>query len=75
MSITDDSYVGVMLEQIRDEIRAVHEEVAGIRDKVDNQPTRDEFDELRQDAHVLKAAVADLSHDVKVTKARASIEW
>lgn len=48
MSDTNDSYISVVLEQIRDEIRAVHEEVAGIRDKVDNQPTRDEFVELKQ---------------------------
>lgn len=62
-------YISVMLEQIRDEIRAVYEEVAGIRDTVNSQTTRDKFDELKQDTHVLKAAMADVSHDMKAIKA------
>ena len=49
---------------MRDEFRAVHEEVAGIRAKVDELPRREEFDELRQDVKVIKAAVIDLSHQV-----------
>ena len=68
----DDNYTGHMLEQILDEIKAVHELVAG-------QPTRVEFNELvrnvdglKQDVSVIKVAVADLSQDMKVVKAGVS---
>ncbi len=72
MSNTNDNYMAVLLEQIRDEVRSVHEAVV-------DAPTRGEFIELRhdvaelkQDTHVLKAAVADLSQDLKVIKAAVS---
>jgi len=68
----DDKYIGHLLEEMRDELRAVHELVAG-------QPTRVEFNELvrnvdglTQDVSVLKVAVADLSQDMKVVKAGVS---
>lgn len=39
MSKSDDKYVGVLLEQIRDEMKAVHELADAINQKVDNQLT------------------------------------
>jgi hypothetical protein len=59
MSDSSDNYIGVLLEQIRDEVKAVHEAVGDIQHKVDNQPTRDEFNELKDDVRVVKAAVTD----------------
>ena len=64
MSDIDAKYVGHLLEEIRDEVRAVHEMVAG-------QPTRGEFERLEQkvdklgdDMETVKAAVGDLSRDL-----------
>lgn len=59
MSKSDDNYVGLVLEQIRDEIKVVHELVAHIDRKVENQPTREEFNELKDETRVIKAAVID----------------
>jgi len=60
----DDKYIGHKLEQILDEIKAVYELVTA-------QPTRTEFNELRQDVtdlkrdmQVVKAAVVDVSGDL-----------
>jgi predicted nucleic acid-binding Zn-ribbon protein len=64
MSDSDDNYIGILLEEIRDEIKAVHEEVGGMREELANVPKREEFDELKQDVKVIKAAVTDLSHEV-----------
>ncbi len=60
----DNKYIGHKLELILDEIKAVHEAVAGIREVVDNQPTRDEFNELKQRGSVAGAAIQDLSRDL-----------
>lgn len=57
-------YTGHLLEQILDEIKAVHEVVGGVQEKVADLPTRDEFNELRQDVKTIKAAVGDLSRDL-----------
>jgi predicted nucleic acid-binding Zn-ribbon protein len=54
----------VLLEKMFDELRAVLEDVAGIRKVVNNQPTRDEFNELQQDVKTIKAALAETNRDV-----------
>jgi hypothetical protein len=59
-----NDYTGHLLEQILDEIKAVHEVVGGVQEKVADLPTRDEFNELRQDVKIIKAAVGDLSRDL-----------
>jgi len=76
MSNSDDNYVGVLLEQIRDEIKAVHEEVGGMREELANVPKREEFNELKDDMKVVKAAVTDISHqandhDHRITRLEA----
>ena len=40
------------------------EAVSGIHAKLTQVPKREEFDELKQDVKVIKAAVTDLSHQV-----------
>ncbi len=72
MSDSDAKYFGHLLEAIHDEVRAVHEVVA-------NQPTHVEFEELRhdvtelkQDMKVVKAAVQDLSRQVRDHEYRIS---
>lgn len=65
MSKSDDNYIGMLLEEIRDQNKAVLEAVGGIRQKVDNQPIRSEFNELRDDVKTIKAAVTDQSKELK----------
>lgn len=77
MSDPDNDYTGLLLEQIRDQNRAVLEAVT-------NLPTRIEFNELKEDpqtlksdARVIKAAVADLStqltdHEHRITRLEAA---
>jgi hypothetical protein len=59
-----DDYTGHMLEQILDELRAVHELVGGVQETVAALPTRDEFNELKQDVKVVRAATTDTSRQV-----------
>lgn len=64
MSDSNDNYIGILLEQIRDEVKAVHEGVGGMREELKSVPKREEFDELKADVKVIKAAVTDLSRQV-----------
>ena len=64
-----DDYTGHMLEQVLDEIKAVHELVAEVP-KMSRKLDRVEQDvaELKQDMNVVKAAVNATSHDPKKHK-------
>lgn len=62
MSDTNVNYLGVLLEEIHDQNKAVLEAVGDMRIKASNLPTRDEFIELKQDVKVIKAAVTDVSN-------------
>ena len=64
MNDSDTNHFGVLLEQIVDQNKAVLEAVGYIQTKVANLPTQAEFDELKQDVRVIKAAVVDLSRDL-----------
>lgn len=64
MSSDDVRYFGILLEEIRDQNRAVLEAVGDMLAQVRVLPTRAEFAELRQDVKVIKAAVTDVSHQV-----------
>ncbi len=68
MSNSDDNYVGLLLEQIRDQNKAVLEAVGDIQRKVADLPTRAEFNELKQDMKVVKAAVTATNRDLKEHK-------
>lgn len=64
-----DDYTGHMLEQVLDEIKAVHELVAEVP-KMARKLDRVEQDvaELKQDMKVVKAAVTATNHDLKQHK-------
>jgi hypothetical protein len=55
---------GVLLEQIVSQNQAVLEAVGDIRAKGENLPTRDEFNELKQDVKTIKAAVIATNRDL-----------
>jgi hypothetical protein len=64
MSDADVNHLSVLVEHVIDQNRAVLEAVGDIQAKVANLPTRDEFNELKQDVKTIKAAVGDLSRDL-----------
>ena len=64
-----DDYTGHMLEQVLDEIKAVHElvaEVPKMARKLDS--VEQKVDKLDRDMEVVKAAVTDLSRDLEKHK-------
>lgn len=58
-------HMEALLEQIVSQNQAVLEAVGDIQRKVADLPTRVEFNELKQDVKTIKAAVTDLSDDLK----------
>lgn len=65
MTISDDNYLGVLLEEIRDQNRAVLEAVGDMQKNVAKIPgIESDIHELKQDMKIVKAAVTDLSHQV-----------
>ena len=64
MSDADVNHLSVLMEQVVDQNKAVLEAVGDIQAKVANLPTRDEFNELKRDVRIIKAAVVDLSRDL-----------
>lgn len=65
MSDADVNHLSVLMEQVIDQNRAVLEAVGDIRAKVEDLPTRDEFNEAQRDIKAIKAAVTDLSRDLE----------
>lgn len=57
-SADNTNYISVLLEDMRDQNRAVLEAVGDMQKKVNNLPTRGEFNELKRDTKIIKAAVA-----------------
>jgi hypothetical protein len=68
-----DDYTGHMLEQVLDEIKAVHELVAEVP-KMARKLNSVEQDvaELKQDMKVVRAATTDTSHQVHDLERRVS---
>ncbi len=60
MSNSDDNYIGVLLEDIRDQNKAVLEAVGDIQKQVAELPTmKEDIKELKDDMKIIKAAVTD----------------
>ena len=55
----DKKYTNVILEEIRSQMSAVLEIVSDNQRKLDNMPTREEFDDLKADVNTIKRAVVD----------------
>ena len=64
MSDADVNHLSVLMEHVVDQNRAVLEAVGDIQRKVADLPTRAEFDELKQDVRIIKAAAVDVSRDL-----------
>jgi archaellum component FlaC len=62
------NHFSVLMEDQNGKLDAVLEAVGDIRAKVEDLPTRDEFNELQRDVKTIKAAVTDLSRDLEKHK-------
>ena len=58
------NHFSVLMEQQNSKLDGVLEAVGDIQRKVAELPTRAEFDELKQDIRIIKAAVQDVSRDL-----------
>ncbi len=62
MSYSDTNYIGVLLEEIGDQIKAVLEAVGDMQKNVSKIPYIEEnVTELKEDMKIVKAAVTDTS--------------
>ena len=64
----DVRHLGVLVEQVISQNRGVLEAVGDIQRKVAELPTREEFDDLKQEVKVIRVVVTDLSRDLKLHK-------
>jgi hypothetical protein len=63
---------GIMVEQMRDELKAVHELVADVPKMSDFRRLEGSVDELRADAKVVKKVVGDHSRELTQLDSRVS---
>ncbi|HSX36913.1 MAG TPA: hypothetical protein VLG13_02230 [Patescibacteria group bacterium] len=66
----DTTGIGVILEEIRDQNKAVLEAVGDIQQKVKGLPTRDEFQDLVSEVKTIKFALTETNHQVSNHKIR-----
>jgi hypothetical protein len=65
MSDADINHLSVLMVHLIDQNRAVLEAVGDIRAKVEDLPTRTEFNDLQRDVKTIKAAVTDVSIELE----------
>ncbi len=71
MSKNDDGYVGVLLEEIRDQNKAVLEAVGDMQINVEKiQGIEENIEELKGDMKVVKAVVTDIGKQDAVQNQR-----
>jgi hypothetical protein len=76
--MADKDYMAVLLEEIRDQNKAVLEAVGDMRKHVALLPNvQSDIAELKQDVRVIKAAISDMSHQLadheyRITRLEAS---
>lgn len=73
MGKAEENYTNVLLEDIREQMKAVLEISVDTRNLVSHLPTRDEFNELKEDVAAIKLAVKHTNeeqklHDRRITR-------
>lgn len=72
MSKSDDTYTNVILEDMRSQMQTILEITIDTRKLVSNLPTREEFNELKEDVHTIKHAVAKTNKELKLLDRRVT---
>ena len=75
--MADDKYTTILLEEMRDQNKAILEAVSGLPTRVEFNELKDDVAELKQDLKAVKAAVTDLSnkvadHEHRITRLEAA---
>lgn len=60
----NDNHLGVLLEDMNSKMDGVVEAVGQLQDQVRNLPTRDEFNELKDDVKTIKSVVTEDSQRI-----------
>lgn len=60
----EQRYANAILEEMREQLKAVLEVSYDTRELVKNTVTKDEFNDLVQDVQLIKRAVTDTNHDL-----------
>lgn len=60
----DDSYVGMLLEEIRNQNKVVMDAVTQMRDKMDTLATKDALQRVAEDVTTIKAVLTETNKDV-----------
>lgn len=68
----DDNYTGVLLEEIRDQNKAVLEAVGQIQDTMGTLATKDELQAVANDIKTIKKVLTETNKDVSLLDARLS---
>jgi hypothetical protein len=63
---------GILMEQMRGELKAVHKLVDGVQEQLADVPKRDEFDELRADVNGVNKVADEPSGELAQLDARGS---
>ncbi|MDO8591430.1 MAG: hypothetical protein Q7R60_00695 [bacterium] len=71
--MADTDYNGVLLEDINGKFDAILDSVKGIREQVNELPTRNEFDELKDDVKTIKAVVTQTNKDLDKLDSRVTV--
>lgn len=71
--MADTDYNGVLLEDINGKFDAILDSVKGIRGQVNELPTRNEFDELKDDVKTIKAVVTQTNKDLSKLDSRVTV--
>ena len=68
----DDNYVGIALEDIRDQNKAVLEAVGQLQEKVNTLSSKDDLKRLEVKVDTIQAAITDTNKDFANLKTRVS---
>jgi hypothetical protein len=69
----DNDYIGVLLEDIRDQNKAVLEAVVHLKDKVNTLATQDSLNALSSKVTTIHTAVTDTNKDLIILDSRVSV--
>jgi hypothetical protein len=70
---SDENYTNVLLEEIRDQNRAVLELVGQMRGQMNGLATEDSLQEVADDVKTVKAVLTDTNKDLKELDGRVTL--
>lgn len=69
----EDNYTNILLEEIRDQNKAVLELVGQMQGQMNSLATKDSLQEVAEDVKTIKAALTDTNKDLKELDRRVTL--